>query len=153
YPVSKQIRLTAVVHEVSRKETDRVLDPGDQLLEVNGKKVSSPQDVRDALKGTKPNDKIKLRFREDGKKSAKHVRTATVTLGKADDGRSEGYLGVLAGARPELPGLSVDIKLADVGGPSAGTMFALAIVDRKSTRLNSSHVKISYAVFCLKKTT
>src|SRR5690606_39787930 len=28
---------------------------------------------------------------------------------------------------------------------------ALAMVDRKSTRLNSSHVKISYAVFCLKK--
>src|SRR5690606_40579551 len=26
-----------------------------------------------------------------------------------------------------------------------------AMVDRKSTRLNSSHVKISYAVFCLKK--
>src|SRR5690606_41845015 len=28
-----------------------------------------------------------------------------------------------------------------------------AEVDRKSTRLNSSHVKISYAVFCLKKKT
>src|SRR5690349_22555439 len=28
---------------------------------------------------------------------------------------------------------------------------ALALVDRKSTRLNSSHVEISYAVFCLKK--
>src|SRR3989442_10485876 len=27
----------------------------------------------------------------------------------------------------------------------------VAIVDRKSTRLNSSHVRISYAVFCLKK--
>src|SRR3989442_7398364 len=26
------------------------------------------------------------------------------------------------------------------------------ITDRKSTRLNSSHVRISYAVFCLKKT-
>src|SRR5436309_12539374 len=26
-----------------------------------------------------------------------------------------------------------------------------ASLDRKSTRLNSSHVKISYAVFCLKK--
>src|SRR5690606_39675569 len=26
-----------------------------------------------------------------------------------------------------------------------------ALLDRKSTRLNSSHVKISYAVFCLKK--
>src|SRR5690349_22092180 len=28
---------------------------------------------------------------------------------------------------------------------------ALANTDRKSTRLNSSHVEISYAVFCLKK--
>src|SRR5690606_50062 len=28
---------------------------------------------------------------------------------------------------------------------------AEGLVDRKSTRLNSSHVKISYAVFCLKK--
>src|SRR5690554_6971454 len=27
----------------------------------------------------------------------------------------------------------------------------LAVLDRKSTRLNSSHVRISYAVFCLKK--
>src|SRR5690606_41982009 len=35
-----------------------------------------------------------------------------------------------------------------------GTTFGgnyLAAADRKSTRLNSSHVKISYAVFCLKK--
>src|SRR5256885_16953153 len=27
----------------------------------------------------------------------------------------------------------------------------LAVLDRKSTRLNSSHLVISYAVFCLKK--
>src|SRR3989442_7391489 len=32
------------------------------------------------------------------------------------------------------------------GNPTKGTT-----VDRKSTRLNSSHVRISYAVFCLKK--
>src|SRR3712207_8957222 len=31
------------------------------------------------------------------------------------------------------------------------TVFA--VVDRKSTRLNSSHANISYAVFCLKKKT
>src|SRR5690606_41429465 len=30
-------------------------------------------------------------------------------------------------------------------------VFVVATQDRKSTRLNSSHVKISYAVFCLKK--
>src|SRR3712207_8161037 len=29
---------------------------------------------------------------------------------------------------------------------------ALLLLDRKSTRLNSSHANISYAVFCLKKT-
>src|SRR5690606_41602664 len=33
----------------------------------------------------------------------------------------------------------------------AEEQHALILGDRKSTRLNSSHVKISYAVFCLKK--
>src|SRR3712207_7788325 len=32
-----------------------------------------------------------------------------------------------------------------------GTSFRLIDRDRKSTRLNSSHANISYAVFCLKK--
>src|SRR2546430_9554554 len=31
------------------------------------------------------------------------------------------------------------------------TLIGLVFVDRKSTRLNSSHSQISYAVFCLKK--
>src|SRR5690606_41578040 len=34
-----------------------------------------------------------------------------------------------------------------------GAVGDLPVRDRKSTRLNSSHVKISYAVFCLKKKT
>src|SRR5699024_11519512 len=37
---------------------------------------------------------------------------------------------------------------APVGGDQRGSICAQ---DRKSTRLNSSHVSISYAVFCLKK--
>src|SRR3989442_3374000 len=37
-----------------------------------------------------------------------------------------------------------EIRLADEGAAFPGE-------DRKSTRLNSSHVRISYAVFCLKK--
>src|SRR5690606_41664835 len=32
-----------------------------------------------------------------------------------------------------------------------GMMLEVPAADRKSTRLNSSHVKISYAVFCLKQ--
>src|SRR5690606_39879251 len=35
--------------------------------------------------------------------------------------------------------------------PGGGLVDVLHDGDRKSTRLNSSHVKISYAVFCLKK--
>src|SRR5690606_36029675 len=40
-----------------------------------------------------------------------------------------------------------------LGGIYGGvfTPTEASVVDRKSTRLNSSHVKISYAVFCLKK--
>src|SRR5690606_41958618 len=34
---------------------------------------------------------------------------------------------------------------------AVATLLRLTEADRKSTRLNSSHVKISYAVFCLKK--
>src|SRR5699024_11725406 len=39
------------------------------------------------------------------------------------------------------------------GIPESGSFTgnAFGIEDRKSTRLNSSHVSISYAVFCLKK--
>src|SRR3712207_8936320 len=41
---------------------------------------------------------------------------------------------------------------AQVGtGNLAGAATAIASGDRKSTRLNSSHANISYAVFCLKK--
>src|ERR1039457_7608107 len=35
--------------------------------------------------------------------------------------------------------------------PSAATHPTVCMSDRKSTRLNSSHLVISYAVFCLKK--
>src|SRR2546426_5308391 len=37
------------------------------------------------------------------------------------------------------------------GGIAAVTSWTLGTTDRKSTRLNSSHLVISYAVFCLKK--
>src|SRR5699024_12646936 len=43
------------------------------------------------------------------------------------------------------------IKKFDVKAYNEDHSAAL-IEDRKSTRLNSSHVSISYAVFCLKKT-
>src|SRR3712207_8398478 len=41
------------------------------------------------------------------------------------------------------------VGLVGTNGAGKSTVFRL-IIDRKSTRLNSSHANISYAVFCLK---
>src|SRR5690606_40142354 len=46
------------------------------------------------------------------------------------------------------PGEGLSLVLRDRNGRPVSGLF---VSDRKSTRLNSSHVKISYAVFCLKK--
>src|SRR5690349_3820639 len=40
---------------------------------------------------------------------------------------------------------------ANLNSPEQTVISGSAVADRKSTRLNSSHVEISYAVFCLKK--
>src|SRR3712207_8303253 len=48
---------------------------------------------------------------------------------------------------------SVERHLSVFVGPPAPTCPGLGAGDRKSTRLNSSHANISYAVFCLKKKT
>src|SRR5690606_39392117 len=49
--------------------------------------------------------------------------------------------------------VGVDVWDRDLDQPRVGEVPAAGEhrQDRKSTRLNSSHVKISYAVFCLKK--
>src|SRR5690625_6885602 len=64
--------------------------------------------------------------------------------------------------RPGMPGARI-LPLKGVGKRNAAAALGLVLQppcpctrqllaqDRKSTRLNSSHVAISYAVFCLKK--
>src|SRR5690606_39447812 len=59
------------------------------------------------------------------------------------------------GVRPEQVGVSVEhrtltVKVEREGKGTFTRQYTIG-GDRKSTRLNSSHVKISYAVFCLKK--
>src|SRR3712207_7141027 len=45
-----------------------------------------------------------------------------------------------------------DSPVMVVGSPPSPTIsMMVGAIDRKSTRLNSSHANISYAVFCLKK--
>src|SRR5690606_41201733 len=73
-------------------------------------------------------------------------RTSTSTPG-ADEGGSEGVgKGVAVVGGNVVDGTVAVVSEGDpevVGGGEG------EVVDRKSTRLNSSHVKISYAVFCL----
>src|SRR2546430_9636037 len=57
--------------------------------------------------------------------------------------RSHHYDGV-TGLRPDVNGAPIWPRLTEIGTDRP-------ILDRKSTRLNSSHSQISYAVFCLKK--
>src|SRR5207253_9020112 len=71
-------------------------------------------------------------------------------VGVADGLGQQGGRHVLVGDGPLEP---LDREAADAGGAAVGGGGERPAVDqdRKSTRLNSSHVAISYAVFCLKK--
>ncbi|CRK61906.1 Lon-like protease with PDZ domain [Alloactinosynnema sp. L-07] len=107
---------------------DKVLVPGDRLVEVNGKKIANAEDVRAALAGTAPGASIPITFKREGVD-----KSGTIVLGKATDfgaeDRPEGFMGLESAERPDVP-FKTTISLADVGGPSAGLMFALAIIDR-----------------------
>src|SRR5439155_24618503 len=72
-----------------------------------------------------------------------HVLTAQVALPPSaytDLGRRFSFYEALVARLGALPGVEGAALSSGVLG-----------LDRKSTRLNSSHVAISYAVFCLKK--
>src|SRR5437868_29434 len=59
--------------------------------------------------------------------------------------RDERLIGAIIHETEEIAGRSAPRYLVNA------TATAAIVPDRKSTRLNSSHVSISYAVFCLKK--
>ncbi|WP_338400166.1 S16 family serine protease, partial [Streptomyces graminilatus] len=67
---------------------------------------------------------------EKAHRAATKTQDITVTTTKsADDGAERAIVGISAGTDHTFP-FTVDIKLADVGGPSAGLMFALGIYDK-----------------------
>ncbi len=97
---------------------------GDRLLAIDGQQLPTAKRAVDLLAGSRPGQLVQLRFQHGDTPP----KDAAITLGTgAKPGR--GYLGVGLIERPEVP-FTVSITLADVGGPSAGLMFALAIVDK-----------------------
>src|SRR5690554_2154407 len=70
-------------------------------------------------------------------------KSASTTIG------AKSFLILWADGEPTDGPLHLDFKLSASG--ESVVITAADGTDRKSTRLNSSHVRISYAVFCLKK--
>jgi PDZ domain-containing protein len=100
-----------------------ILEPGDRFISVSGTPVASRDQLDAALSAHQPGDKVTVVVNRRGE-----TARLTVTLGKAPD-TGKAYLGVVPDNTCLAP-FTVTIHLADIGGPSAGMMFALGIIDK-----------------------
>ena len=98
---------------------------GDVVVAVDGEQVGSSGALRDAVRTRSPGEDLVLDLRRDG--SPVEVEVAT---GAAPDDPDAAFLGVATGEEAGALPFAVDITLDEVGGPSAGLMFALGVVDR-----------------------
>ncbi len=98
-----------------------VLDAGDVLLAVGGVELASFRDLSEALAATPPGTAIAVDVSRGGDR-------VTVEVVTGDDGSGGSVLGVYVDPLFDFP-VDVKIRIEDIGGPSAGTMFALGIVD------------------------
>ncbi|OBF28048.1 PDZ domain-containing protein [Mycobacterium sp. ACS4331] len=103
------------------------LQSGDAIDAVNGTPVADVEAFTTLLKKTRPGDQVVVDFRRKNAPPG----TATITLGSNDD-RDYGYVGVGVRDAPWAP-FSIDFNLANIGGPSAGLMFSLAVIDKLTT--------------------
>lgn len=103
-----------------------ILRAGDQLVSVNGEPVSTIGSVQRAVAAEAPGTEVSVVVIRDGAEM-----TVPVVLGARPGDESKGYLGIIPEEVPDVP-FTVDFNLADIGGPSAGLMFALAVIDKLS---------------------
>lgn len=97
-----------------------VLRRGDVLLAVNGVRTDDLTSVRTELQKAVAGDPVTVTVRRDGKEQDLVART------RAADGRT--VLGILIDPTFRFP-FTVKIQIDKIGGPSAGMMFALGIID------------------------
>jgi PDZ domain-containing protein len=106
----------------------KVLQPGDTVVAADGTKVATDQDLIDAIAAHRPGDEIELQIERLGVEGEISVK-APLVENKAKPGKAQ--LGVSLATRPKFT-FPVDISIdsGDVGGPSAGLAFTLALIDR-----------------------
>jgi Lon-like protease len=125
-PVGSEVIVSAVV---KGGPSEGRLHAGDVIKSVDGTPVKAAADVAKLVTKHKPGQKVTFTVVPQKSKSAKDVTVTTKQSG--DGGSKRAIVGIEAGVEHTFP-FSIDIKLADVGGPSAGLMFALGIVDKLS---------------------
>ena len=103
---------------------DGVLEAGDIVTSVNGEKVVDEAGLRAAIQANGTKKPVSLGITRDGKK-----QTLEVTPVLSDQDEPTPIIGVVLGNAYEFP-FEVTIQLENVGGPSAGQMFALGIIDK-----------------------
>ncbi|HEU4360338.1 MAG TPA: PDZ domain-containing protein [Mycobacterium sp.] len=101
-----------------------MLQPGDAVDAVDGTPVSKVDQFTALLAKTKPGQVVAVDYRRKNSPPG----TARITLGDAKD-HDHGFLGIAVLDAPWAP-FKIDFNLANVGGPSAGLMFSLAVVDK-----------------------
>ncbi|GAA2719357.1 YlbL family protein [Cellulomonas aerilata] len=99
-----------------------VLEEDDVVLTFEGASVTSYTQLVEALDATEPGATVRLGLRRDG-----DPLDVEVVTGEREGGGTQ--LGVFIDPQFDLP-VDVTIRIEDIGGPSAGLMFALGIVDR-----------------------
>lgn len=134
-PVQSWVIVSTVVKD---SPAEGELHAGDVIKAVDGTAVKAPGDVADLVTKHKPGEKVVFTIvpakaqaaAEKENKTATETEDITITTKKSDDdGEERAIVGISAGTDHTFP-FTIDIKLADVGGPSAGLMFALGIVDK-----------------------
>ena len=101
-----------------------VVQPEDIVLAVDGQEVTEPAEVQELIRAKAPGDDVTLTLENNGEE-----REETVELGEHPDDNSIPLLGVTMTSAPR-DGMEVTYNLQDVGGPSAGMMFSLAVIDK-----------------------
>lgn len=101
------------------------LEVNDVIVAVDGEPVSTPADVQKAIRDRAPGSVVRLTVNRKGT-----VQTVEVTLGARPDDPAAGYLGVTPKVVSADPNVQITYNVGEIGGPSAGLMLTLAVIDR-----------------------
>lgn len=101
------------------------LQAGEQVVSVDGEPVVEPAQVAEAVRGRPIGSTLEIEVLREGESA-----TVQVVSAPNPDDPSIAYIGISVGALYSAADFDIEFTLSDVGGPSAGLMFSLAIVDK-----------------------